>query len=437
MVTNKTILSRTVILGVAALAAVGLTACGPSSGGGGGSADAGNKTLTIGMNSGLVPQFEGYAKDFIKENPGWDIKVSAVPDSQPDYIQQLVTQGLSGSTPDIVFNYDTLNQTLASNKLLLDLTPYFKKDNGLKEDDFVPNFLAQYKVGDTITGIPVSADSGMLFYNADLFKKYGVDVPTDTWTEDDMYAAAKKITDASAGSTYGILTPIGDNTAYFTWYPVLKAYGSNVYDAASNKFVFADDNGIKAWTELVKPYTEKYGTPYPAKTQDNNALFNSGQVAMYITARPAVATYRESLKADWNVQQQPTINGKSTTGGGSYSLSISAKSGNPDGAWTFMSWFYKTDGGMKAAVPNGVVPATKDGLANGDWKNDTNPVPSNLIPVTEYAVQNAVLPDPIPDAVQPKVVPALTEALQKVALQGVSVKDAYTAAQDQLNALLK
>lgn len=437
MVTKRKILKPTAILAASALTVIGLAACS-----GGGSADktggdVTNKTLTIGMNSGLVPQFEGYAKDFEKAYPGWNIKVSAVPDSQPDYIQQLVTQGLSGSTPDIVFNYDTLNQTLAGNKLLLDLTPYFKKGDGLKEDDFLPNFLGQYRVGDTVTGIPVSADSGILFYNADIFKKYSVDVPTDKWTQEDMYTAAKKITDASGGSTYGILTPIGDNTAYFTWYPILKAYGSNVYDKASNKFVFADDNGIKAWTELTKPYTEKFGTPYPAKTQDNNALFNSGQVAMVISARPGVSTYRKTLKADWNVQQQPTINGKSTTGGGSYSLSISAKSGNPDGAWAFMTWFYKTDGGMKAAVPNGVVPATKDGLANGDWKNDTNPVPSNLIPVTKYAVQNAVLPDAIPDAVQPKVVPALTEALQKVALQGVSVKDAYTAAQDQLNALLK
>lgn len=433
MVTTRKFLKPAAVLAAGALTLVGLAACSSSGGGGG---DAANKNLTIGMNSGLVPQFEQYAKEFEKTHKGWSVKVSPVPDAQPDYIQQLVTQGLSSTTPDIVFNYDTLNQTLAGNKLLLDLTPYFDKGDGLKEDDFLPNFLGQYKVGDTITGIPVSADSGMLFYNADLFKKYGVDVPSDSWTEEDMYAAAKKITDASGGDVYGILTPIGDSTAYFTWYPVLKAYGSNVYDKDSNKFVFADDAGIEAWTELLKPYTDKFGSPYK-KGEDRNALFAGDQAAMLVGARPGVSTFRETMKGNWDVQQQPTVDGKSTTGGGSYSLSISAKSKNPDGAWEFMNWFYSTDGGMKAAVPNGVVPATKDGLENGDWKNDDNPVPSNLIPVTEYAVQNAILPDPIPDDVQPKVVPALTEALEKVVLQGVSVKDAYTAAQDQLNALLK
>lgn len=433
MVTKSRILARTAVLAVGAVAAVSITAC--TSGGGGG--DTANKNITIGMNSGLVPAFEGYAKDFEKANPGYTVKVSAVPDAQPDYIQQLVTQGLSATTPDIVFNYDTLNQTLAGNKLLFDMKPWLDEGKGgLKTDEFLPNFLGQYKVGDTITGIPVSADSGMLFYNADVFKKYGVDeLPSADWTIDDMYRVAKEITDKAKGDAYGMITPIGDSTAYFLFYPVLKAYGSNVYDPDTKKFVFANDEGLEAWTELLKPYTEKFGTPYSAKA-DGTKLFNSGQAAMMIAARPAVSQFRESLKADWNVQQQPQQNGKSTTGGGSYSLSISDKSKNKEGAWKFLSWFFATDGGMKAAEPNGVVPATKDGLENGTWKEDSNPVPSNLIPVTEYAVQNAILPDAIPDAVQPKVVPALTKALEQVILEGKSVKEAYTAAQDELNGLL-
>ncbi|MET0885822.1 MAG: sugar ABC transporter substrate-binding protein [Mycetocola sp.] len=437
MVTKKTFIKYGAIVAAGAMTAASLAAC-SAGGGGGGDGDSTDKTVTIGMNSGLVPQFEEYAKDFEATHEGWTIEVSAVPDAQPDYIQQLVTQGLSNSTPDIVFNYDTLNQTLVANELLLDLTDYLNDgSDGPQQADFLPNYLAQYQVGDTITGIPVSADSGMIYYNADLFEKYGVDLPEADWTLDDEYAMAKKITDASGGSVYGMVTTIGDSTAYFTWYPVLRAYGSNVYDADSNEFVFADDAGIEAWTELLRPYTEGFGTPYSTPQVDGGALFASDQVAMLMTSNPAIAKFRETVKADWNVQQQPTVNGKSTTGGGSYSLSISAKSGNPDGAWEFMSWFYSTDGGMEAAVPNGVIPPTKDGLENGAWKDDDNPVPANLIPVVQYAVENAILPDAIPDDVQPKVVPALTAALEKVVVQGVSVKEAYTAAQDELNALLK
>ncbi|MBC7589618.1 MAG: sugar ABC transporter substrate-binding protein [Salinibacterium sp.] len=414
------------------VATLALAACsgGTTDGGSGGS-----KTLSIGMNAGLVPQFETYVDDFKKTHDGWDIKVSAVPDPQPDYIQQLVTQGLSSTTPDILFNYDSLNPTLANNNLLFDLKPWLDEGkSGLKGDSFLPNFLGQYNISGKITGIPVSADSGLLFYNKTLFDKYGVDVPTVDWTMDDMYAAAKKITDASAGAVYGISTPLGTGEAYFSFYPVLRAYGSNVYDKASNKFVFADDAGVKAWTELLKPYTEGFGTPY-STTGPN--LFPAGQSAMIVAARPSVGEYRTTITDDWNVQQMPTAEGKSTTGGGSYSLSISEKSGNKDAAWEFMSWFYATDKGMKAAEPNGVIPATKDGLENGSWKNDNNPIPSNLLAATDYAVKNAILPDPIPDEVQPKVAPELKKALESVVLNGVSVKEAYTAAQDALNELLK
>lgn len=434
MVTSTFSWKKATAIGAASALTLSLAACGP-----GGEGDAeGGTDITIGMNSGLVPAFEQYAEDFMAEFPEYTVTVSAVPDAQPDYIQQLVTQGLSATTPDIIFNYDTLNQTLASNKLLFDMGPWLKEGKGgLSADGFMANFLDQYRVGEQITGMPVSADSGMLFYNEEVFKKYGVtELPTSDWTVEDLYRVAEEISDKAGGEAYGLGTPIGDSTAYFTFYSTLKAFGSNIYDPESEKFVFADEGGLKAWELLLAPYLEEWGTPYAAR-QDGLKMFNSGQIAMVVGARPAVVTYRESLEGAWNVEQLPTVNGASATGGGSYSLSISDKSSNKEGAWKFLSWFYSTDGGMKSAEPNGVVPATKDGLANGTWKEDTNPVPSNLITVTEYAVENAILPDAIPDAVQPKVAPALTKALELVILDGKSIEEAYTAAQDELNGLLK
>lgn len=434
MVMNSRSMRGAIALVVSGAAVAALAGCG---GGGGGGGEASDKSITIGMNSGLVASFEQYAEDFEAEHPGWSVEVAAVPDAQPDYIQQLVTQGLSSTTPDIIFNYDTLNQTLANNQLLFDMKPWLDEGKGgLSTDAFVPAFLDQYRVGDKITGIPVSADSGMLFYNEEVFKKYGVDeLPTADWTLEDLYRVATEITDKAGGEAYGLGTPIGDSTAYFTFYSVLRAYGSNIYDPESKKFVFADEAGLEAWTELLRPYTDGFGTPYSMKA-DGLKMFNSGQIAMVVNARPNVVTYRESLEGDWNVEQQPTVDGASTTGGGSYSLSISDKSTNKEGAWEFLQWFYATDGGMAAAEPNGVVPPTTDGLENGTWKDDDNPVPSNLIRVTEYAVANAILPDPIPDEVQPKVAPALTKALEQVVLEGRSIEEAYTAAQDELNGLL-
>lgn len=439
MVTRRAFLVRGAALAAGSLVGTTLEACSSSSTGASGNATSkASKNIAIGMNSGLVPQFQRYAADFQKANPNFQVTVKAVPDAQADYIQQLVTQGLSKTLPDIVFNYDGLNQTLNSNHLLYDMKPWLDSSHdGLGGAQFQPNFLAQYDVGTATTGIPVSADASVLFWNKTLFKKYGItDYPNNSWTYDHMYQVAAEITRKSGGKVYGMAAPIGDGSGIFTFYPLLKAYGSNLYDPATDKLVFANVGGLQAWTEALKPYTEKFALPYSTKSQPN--VFPGGTVAMSVNARPAVAAYRQSMKQyDWDVAQMPTVNGKSSTGGGSYSMSISAGSSNKEGAWQFLRWFFSTDGGLKAAEPDGVIPATKEGLANGSWLHDKNPVPASLIPVTKYEVQNAILPNPVPNSIQPKVVPAIQKAIQQVVLQGVPVEKAFTDAQDSLNAQLK
>jgi multiple sugar transport system substrate-binding protein len=432
VVSKKRLMAKIAAVSLVAVVSAGLAGC--SSGGTG---SAGGKNILIGMNSGLVPQFQRYAKAFDASHKGYTVTVKAVPDVQADYIQQLVTQGLSKSLPDIIFNYDTLNQTLNASHLLYNIKPWLDSGHdGLKGSSFESNFLGQYKVGNTITGIPVSADTGVVAVNETLFKKYGVTPPTADWTYEQFIQDAKDITQKSGGKVYGFQTPIGDGSALFTWYPVLKADGSNLYDPATKKFIFANAGGIQAWTQLLAPYTDSYGSPYSAVTKAGTS-FASGQVAMSIISTAGVANYRSTVKDSWDLLPMPTENGQPTTGGGSYSLSISAKSDNKEGAYKFMSWFYSTSGGMKAAEPDGVIPATADGIANGAWLHQTNPVPASFVATVKASVSKAVLPNFIPDAVQPKVVPALQQALQEVVLKHESVQKAYTDAQDQLNALLK
>ena len=393
--------------------------------------------LTLAMNSGLIPAFEGYVEAFESEHEGFEIEISPVPASNADYIQQLTTQSLSGETPDLLFNTDTLNTILASNNILADLRPKMAEATGsLNLDNFLPNFLAQYQVGDTVTGIPVSADSGLLYYNVDLFEKYGVELPTAEWTYDDMYEASQAITTASGGEVYGLSTPLGNGDAFFTFYPVLKAFGGEVWDEEANEFVFASDASLRGWEQLLRPYLEEFGTPYAPNNPQ--PWFTSGQAAMVIDSTPAVSSYRAAMEGiNWDVAPSPTQDGESTTGGGSYALSISAKSKNFDGALTFLDWFYSPEGGMKAAAPNGVIPATAEGVADGEWKAVAAAVPAQFVSSSEYAVQNAVLPTAIPQDLVPEVAPALARALERVLLEGTDVAVAYKDAQDELNGLVQ
>ncbi|WP_157875280.1 extracellular solute-binding protein [Arthrobacter sp. PAMC 25486] len=393
------------------------------------------------MNQGLIPQFEDYIAAYNATEPAAKVSLKPVPDGQADYLQQLVTEGLSGKLPDILFNYDSLNQTLDSNELLFDLKPWLEeKKSGLDGEEFVPAFLDQYKAqgpDGPITGIPVSADSTMLFYNKSIFEKYGIsELPTEDWTYADMYRVAEQITKASAGATWGLRSPGAAGGLLFIDYPLLKANGSTIYNPDSGEFEFADANGLKAWKTMLAPYVEGWGSPYPTSNQDTN-YFSGGQVAMSVDTRPTISKYRETITDDWDVVNLPTVDGEPTVGGGSYALSISEKSKNKESAWEFMAWFYSKDGGMKEAEPNGVIPATTSGLDHGTWLQDAAAVPTNLIPATQYSVKNAALQPAIPSEAQTEVVPALEKAAQEVLMGGKSIEVAYTAAEDALNALLK
>jgi multiple sugar transport system substrate-binding protein len=92
---------------------------------------------------------------------------------------------------------------------------------------------------------------------------------------------------------------------------------------------------------------------------------------------------------------------------------------------------------MDVASADGITPATKAGIAGGAWTHPKDSTPADYVSTVKASVPKAILPNPIPDAVQPKVVPALQQAQQEVLLKGTSIQQAYTQAQDSLNAMLK
>lgn len=442
MATTRKSASRLVAGSGAVVLAVSLAACSTGDDSSNGESDPSDVSgdIRVGMIASLAPQFERYAEEFEAAYPDIDVTVEAVAESPADYIQQLATLNLSDSVPDVLFNTGGLNQTLDANGLLWDMTEWLEEGrSGLDSAEFTPNFLGlfQSESGRT-TGLPVSADSGVVTYNVSQFEEYGVPMPTEDWTYEEMYDAARQITEASNGDVYGIVTPLGVAETPFQWYPVLRAYGSDMYDEAAGEFVFANPAGIEAWTTLLEPYLDEFGVPYSALANDpGKNLFPSEQAAMEVASSARIAALREQMQSDWDVAPMPLIDGVRTTGGGAYSLSLSEKSDQKDAAWEFLAWFYSVDGGFEVAKDDGIIPATTDGIENGSWQQDPPPVPASFVPTVQVSIEDAILQKPYPAEVAPEVLPALQEAIQKVMLRDVAIDVAFTEAQDSLNALLQ
>lgn len=429
--------------GFAALAvmALAVSACGGNdpSAGEGAAGEVEGSTIVLTTITGLAPQFEQYADAYMEEYPDRTVEVRSSTDDAAEYSQQLATGRISGDLPDVFFNVDALADTLAKNKVTLDLAPGIEegKLGDLRLDDFIPQFVGQYRpldAHDQVTGLPVSADSVGLFFNKTLFDEAGVtEYPEPDWTWEDMLRVGEQITTATGGNTIGLAAPLGTGGDQIVFGPVIQAHGGYVYDPETQTSGIGQPEAIEAWEMLLSAYDSSSGA-YSATP--NEADFSTGNMAMAIASRAGVPQVQTTLTGiDWDVQSMPTIEGNSTAGGGSYGLSISQTSTNQDAAWAFLSWFYDTDAGMEVAQEvGGVIPPTEDGIDNGTWK-DVSPPPENIAIFGESA-RSAVLLTQMPGGTSTVMTEAVTTATQQVVLEGRDVTEAFEEAQETVNAAL-
>ncbi|MER7367248.1 ABC transporter substrate-binding protein [Nonomuraea wenchangensis] len=141
--------------------------------GGGGEAGDGPVTLDYVMwVDSQVPAYKQCADAFTKKNPDITIKLSSVAWAQ--YWQNLTTQVVSGTAPDVFRDSVAYYPQFAKNNQLLDLTEYVERD---KVD------LGQYQKGLADVwvrdgkryGLPLDWDTIGVFYNKDQVKEAGLD----------------------------------------------------------------------------------------------------------------------------------------------------------------------------------------------------------------------------------------------------------------------
>lgn len=123
---------------------------------------------------------------------------------QPDY-EQLVQRTLAGvpqkNAP--VLSFQGVNQVrqFVDAGHAVDLTPFVKDDPRWREDGYYETMMALGRFGERQMAIPFAISTPIMYYNADLFRKAGLDPdkPPKTWPE--VIAAAKKIQSAAPNAT--------------------------------------------------------------------------------------------------------------------------------------------------------------------------------------------------------------------------------------------
>jgi len=205
---------------------------------------------------------------------------------------------------DIIGGSFTTIGTLVDLGITTDLTDVAKK-YGADLDRFEPNLLKSIREADggKLFGLPYYANHQVMFYNKDLFDKFGAPYPKDHMTYEETLEIARKMTRTDGGITYrgfaGDLNSIlGQNR-----------YAASVVDPATHQVSFAGDDRWRRLFDALIPLFQVPGYGATEKLLDRNAqrdLFRKEKsAAMWVTG--ASEYPRPEDQVHWDMVSEPVF----------------------------------------------------------------------------------------------------------------------------------
>ncbi|MFN8440739.1 MAG: sugar ABC transporter substrate-binding protein [Caldilineaceae bacterium] len=355
-----------------------------SSGGDQAASSSGPVTLTWALwgSPEEVASHQVVADAFMKEHP--EIKIEIWSQPWGDYFTKIKTLWASGdskSIPDVAFLWPT--PSYAAQGVLENLDPFIEK-SGYKIDDYWPGLLESAKYDGHIYGFPRDIDVAILYYNKDIFDEAGVAYPTDSWTWDDLTAAAEKLTKKDASGKverYALAMENGKALKF-----VVQNGGGMLDDYRNpSKCTYADQPAVDALNFFTNLLDQGYAMRDADLSQagGDSAVFQSGQAAMIIQNTSRISAFN-AAKMNYDLQTVPTPKGgKRWNGAGGAAWVMSAGSDNKEEAWTFLSWLQSTNGGEKIYAERGeIFPALQSTTAEVFVKQAGEPANKQAV-VTE------------------------------------------------------
>ncbi len=347
----------------------GLAAC--SSGGGGDTSSDGKEeakddggsdgkvelnviAAQYGQNTGSW--WEGFVKDFTAEHSDIDLNVEVV--SWNDIYTVVNTRISNNDAPDIL-NIDVFANYQADG-LLLPAEDFVSKET---YDKMYPAFLEQSDVDGTIWAIPDLASARALYYNADILKDAGVEVPT-TWDELTEACKAIKAHDSEI-YPWGIDMTTDEGQAAFAYYTWNN--GGGFVDDDGN-WVLNSDKNVEAIEYAISLVNDGYTNSDPANNTryDLQDMFGAGKVAMMIGPN-SIPTYIADggYSINYAVAPIPTNGGVDSVSAGVMDRFMCFDNDYSDAEMeaikAFFDFFYEDARYSEWVLMEGFLPATSTG----------------------------------------------------------------------------
>jgi multiple sugar transport system substrate-binding protein len=176
--------------------------------------------------------------------------------------KEIKTRVTAGEPLDIVMSSSGLMQARVLDfNLQSDIAPLIKKYN-FDLSKVEPTALDMFKNGNAVWAIPSFMSPSPLYYNKDIFDKFGVAYPKDGMTWDDVYELAKKVTRKDGDQQYyGLFLSFAHVTRR-------NQYSLNVIDPKTETAAFNTDS----WKKVYEAAAQFYLIPGMNMTSKTAAL---------------------------------------------------------------------------------------------------------------------------------------------------------------------
>jgi multiple sugar transport system substrate-binding protein len=221
-------------------------------------------TLTFWKFSATLddPIIEKYVNLWNETHPDIQVKFVTIP--WADYTGLALPAAFaSGQGPDIFWLSPGDLLRYVNEGMLSPLDEYVTEE---ELADLLPEARKRPTIEGTLYGLPVELEPVAIYYNVDLFKESGLDIPKSF---EGFLATAEKLT---TEERYGmIIDPVPSYYQVFTWYPFLWGAGADVMSPDWKKATMNTEGAIaalKIWGDLIEKGFSPSTLPVPATSID-------------------------------------------------------------------------------------------------------------------------------------------------------------------------
>ncbi len=206
--------------------------------------------------------------------------------------------------PDIVDTAGTLFFSHVVAGGIVDLAPHLSRV--LDIEDWLPHVIDEVRyphgTGAGIYGLPYDWVGSVMVYNRDLFSQSGLAFPDDTWTWDDLRAAARGIARDVNGDgendIWGYYLPSLDHQRFD---PLVRAYGGQVLSEDRHEALF----GPSGAEEVLQLYSDMVHQDRSTPPIGVAAPFNQGRTGIYVGGSWEVRAIDATEDINYGVEMVP------------------------------------------------------------------------------------------------------------------------------------